>query len=60
MTYKIFHIKRVDIDQDRVWASWEGNTAGQKQGPTGFGETMVEAIDDRERLEALSHTIDIF
>ncbi len=59
MIYKIFHMKKIDRDADRVWASWESNTARQGEGPTGYGETMVDAIEDRERLEAFSHTIDI-
>jgi hypothetical protein len=60
MTYTMFNIKRVNYDEERVWASWESDVKGRKLGPIGFGETMVEAIDDRERLEARLHTLDIW
>ena len=59
MVYAIFHMKRVNLDEERVWASWESNTLRQGEGPVGYGETMVEAIDDREAREAHLHTIDI-
>ena len=60
MTYTMFNIKRVNHDAERVWASWESDTNGRKLGPIGFGETMVEAIDDREAKEAHLCTLDIW